>query len=121
MSLFRDYGLLAGEPVSVKERTKKGSAMFQERPPDAAKVVAEYPFFIQVRGTWSSVLHTYEYDFAVNKADIYTGAVDVVRLSTGEKLKALELQEDYVRRKEKEKHEAVRGKQRHRRSHRGVR
>ncbi|MBQ6132781.1 MAG: hypothetical protein IJI65_01355 [Lachnospiraceae bacterium] len=101
--LFRNYGLKKGEPVSIIENSgfdkRKGSALFQERPPNKVKVIGEYPYVIHLRGTWISEQHTYEYDFCVEKASIYCGEVELKRLRTGEKLKAGELLSDYLKKK----------------------
>ena len=99
--LFRNYGLKHGEPVRIKENLKANkqnrSVLFQERPPDSTKVIAEYPFVIHLRGTWNGELHTYDYDFCVEKASIYSGEVELTRLKTGERLKPGELLSDYLR------------------------
>ena len=106
-SLFRDYGLEHGEPVSIKENCggdkRKISGLFQERSPDRIRVIREYPFLIHLRGTWVNELRSYEYDFCVEKASIYSGEVGVTRLRTGEKLKAGELLSDYLREKRRKK------------------
>lgn len=98
--LFRNYGLKPGEPVLIKENAgfdkRKGSASFQERPPNKVKVIAEYPYVIHLRGTWINAPHTYSYDFCVEKASIYCGEVELTRIRTGKKLKAGELLSDYL-------------------------
>lgn len=107
-SLFRWYGLVPGERLSITENLKlpgegykKKGNLFQERQPDSIVVVREYPYLIRLRGTWRG-LHEYSYDFCIEKASVYSGEVEVRRLSSGKKLKALELQSDYERNKGKE-------------------
>ncbi len=73
-SMFRWYGLRPKEPVKLTEHTdvedgRKKTQLFQGSHPDKIEVVREYPFFIQLRGTWHS-LHDYSYDFCVEKASI---------------------------------------------------
>ena len=106
-SLFRNYGLKYCEPVKLIEHSvldkRKKTSMFQERPPDYIKVIAEYPFVIHLRGTWENVPHTYSYDFCVEKAAIYCGEVEFIRLKTGERLKPGELLSDYLREKRRKR------------------
>ena len=97
-SLFRNYKFKPGERVIVRELAKRDPVLFQRRPPDAVKVVREYPTFLHLRGTWYDNLHFYQYDFCVDKASIYTGEVEIIRYKTGKKLKSHELQVDYMRR-----------------------
>ena len=100
MSLYRNYGLKSGEPVEVTEhqclgdKRKYRSVLYQQYPPDSIRVVREYPEFIHLRGTWSNILHTYEYDVCVEKAAIYCGDITVTRLRTDEQLEAGELLSD---------------------------
>ena len=102
--LFRNYGLKCGEPVKLKEHSildkRKKTTLFQERPPDRVMVVAEFPYLIQLRGTWES-LHSYQYDFCVEKASIYSGEVELIRERTGQRLMPLELQNDYEQERRK--------------------
>lgn len=100
-SLFRNYGLTKGEPMRLRENFPmqgwKKTYLFQERAPDKIEVVSEYERFVLLRGTWVNPLHTYSYNFCVEKASIYCGEVELVRLETGERLKPKELLSDYLR------------------------
>lgn len=101
--LFRNYGLKRGERVLVSEGSdadkRKGSVLFQERPPDSVKVMGEYPYLIHLRGTWVNERRTTERDFCIEKASIYCGEVELTRLKNGKRLKAGELQSDYLERR----------------------
>ncbi len=84
---FDWYGLEPGERLIIREPAMTGKVHFQERPPDRAEVVREYPHHIHVRFLYTNSLHEYEYDICINKASIASGEVVVKRVKTKETLR----------------------------------